>query len=354
MINYQKIFKLDPYSLNQRKKQELLLPNFKKLNYFHYKNCESYRKIIDKVYGELDNKKKLKDLPFIHVSLFKKFELKTKQVKDLKIFKSSGTSNNLLSKISIDKTTSLLQARALNKIFSNFFNIKKTKILFVDTPNVLVGSSLYSARGAAVNGFKQMFKNYEFLLDNKNSVQIKNIKKNINSDSNEKIVIFGFTSLIWDFLKKIKKKNIKFKKGQAVLIHGGGWKRMENKSVSKKIFNDSIKDILNITDIHNYYGMIEQTGSIFFECEKGYFHPSIFSEIFIRDKNLSNLSQMRKRGLIQSLSILPNSYPGHNILTEDLGELCGIDDCKCGRKGKYFLIFGRAPKTEARGCSDVY
>ena len=93
---------------------------------------------------------------------------------------------------------------------------------------------------------------------------------------------------------------------------------MENQSVSKKIFNDSIKNILNITDIHNYYGMIEQTGSIFFECEKGYFHPSIFSEIFIRDKNLSNLSQMRKRGLIQSLSILPNSYPGHNILTEDL------------------------------------
>ena len=111
------------------------------------------------------------------MSLFKKFELKTKQEKDLKIFKSSGTSNNLLSKISIDKTTSLLQARALNRIFSNFFNIKKTKILFVDTPNVLIGSSLYSARGAAVNGFKQMFKNYEFLLDNKNSVQIKNIKK---------------------------------------------------------------------------------------------------------------------------------------------------------------------------------
>ena len=40
------------------------------------------------------------------MSLFKKFELKTKQEKDLKIFKSSGTSNNLLSKISIDKTTS--------------------------------------------------------------------------------------------------------------------------------------------------------------------------------------------------------------------------------------------------------
>ena len=37
---------------------------------------------------------------------------------------------------------------------------------------------------------------------------------------------------------------------------------------SQKIFNDSIKNILNITDIHNYYGMIEQTGSIFLSVKK--------------------------------------------------------------------------------------
>lgn len=54
------------------------------------------------------------------------------------------------------------------------------------------------------------------------------------------------------------------------------------------------------------------------------------------------------------MSILPNSYPGHNILTEDIGKLFGIDDCKCGRKGKYFLVSGRAPETEVRGCSDIY
>ena len=58
-------------------------------------------------------------------------------------------------------------------------------------------------------------------------------------------------------------------------------------------------------------------------------------------------------GLIQTLSLLPISYPGHNILTEDLGIIQGIDDCKCGKMGKYFTILGRVPNSELRGCSDV-
>ena len=53
------------------------------------------------------------------------------------------------------------------------------------------------------------------------------------------------------------------------------------------------------------------------------------------------------------MSILPNSYPGHNILTEDIGKVYGEDNCKCGRKGKYFHIFGRLEKAEIRGCSDT-
>lgn len=60
-----------------------------------------------------------------------------------------------------------------------------------------------------------------------------------------------------------------------------------------------------------------------------------------------------KKGIIQVLSPLATSYPGHSILTEDMGLILGIDDCPCGRKGKYFRIEGRIPKAEIRGCSDV-
>ena len=54
------------------------------------------------------------------------------------------------------------------------------------------------------------------------------------------------------------------------------------------------------------------------------------------------------------LSALPGSYPGHSILTEDLGVLCGEDEPEAGRRGRCFQVLGRVPEAELRGCSDVH
>ena len=106
--------------------------------------------------------------------------------------------------------------------------------------------------------------------------------------------------------------------------------------------------------MHNYYGMVEQTGSIFMECECGFLHASSFSDIIIRDHLDYSPKNIGERGLIQLLSVVPKSYPGHSILSEDIGKIYGVDDCKCGRKGKYFKVYGRLKKAEIRGCSDTY
>jgi hypothetical protein len=52
--------------------------------------------------------------------------------------------------------------------------------------------------------------------------------------------------------------------------------------------------------------------------------------------------------------MLPESYPGHSLLTEDEGVILGEDDCPCGRKGKYFKVMGRLKNAEIRGCGDTY
>ena len=99
--------------------------------------------------------------------------------------------------------------------------------------------------------------------------------------------------------------------------------------------------------------MIEQTGSIFLECQKcGHFVTSIFSDILIRDKNFK-LVNNGERGFIQLLSLLPTSYPGHSILTEDIGEILKKNSCSCSKLGKQFIVYGRAEESEIRGCSDV-
>ena len=51
--------------------------------------------------------------------------------------------------------------------------------------------------------------------------------------------------------------------------------------------------------------------------------------------------------------MLPSSYPGHSILTEDIGEIVSSKVCKCENKENIrFLVHGRVPKAELRGCSN--
>ena len=100
--------------------------------------------------------------------------------------------------------------------------------------------------------------------------------------------------------------------------------------------------------------MVEQTGSIYMECEEGNLHASIFSDVIIRRVNDFSIADIGEKGIIQTVSILPTSYPGHSLLTEDEGILLGEDDCICGRLGKYFEIVGRIENAEIRGCSDTY
>ena len=355
MLDYKKIFAVAPFSMSQRKKEKWYYKYQKELTLYHYQNCIEYKKVADRIFGALNNSKNISDLPFIPAYLFKDFDLKSENDKNSStILTSSGTSGSKTSRIHLDKKTSLLQSRALSIIFSNILNKKRSTIFFVDTPNILSGLDSLSARGTAIRGFSQLVRKSVFLLDEKFNLKIDKLTKFIKQNPSEQFVIFGFTSFLWTHLiQKMQTNKIKLSKNKGILIHGGGWKKMNDQAVDRVVFNAHIKDVIGVHSIHNYYGMVEQTGSVFLECEFGFFHSSIFSEIIVRDNNLK-LSPIRQNGLLQVLSLLPLSYPGHNILTEDIGALEGIDDCNCGRKGKYFSIKGRVPGTELRGCSDVY
>ena len=100
--------------------------------------------------------------------------------------------------------------------------------------------------------------------------------------------------------------------------------------------------------------MVEQTGSIYIECEHNHFHSPVYSDIIVRRPVDFSKADHNESGIVQLISLLPLSYPGHSILTEDEGIILGEDDCKCGRLGKYFKILGRLNNAEIRGCSDTY
>ena len=168
-------------------------------------------------------------------------------------------------------------------------------------------------------------------------------------------LIFGFTFMIWKyFIKQLEKEKNSLNLANSTLFHSGGWKKLEKEAVHKNIFKKKVEDLTGVNKIFNFYGMVEQVGSIFVECEYGHLHAPSFADILIRDPKNFDILKNNSIGLVQVLSLLPLSYPGHSILTEDIGKIIGEDDCKCGRKGKYFEIYGRIKNSETRGCSDTF
>ena len=353
MIDMQKI---PVFNLSSLDKRDFMLNNMNSLTQLHLKNCEKYNTLMHKLERIKDQYQSLSDVPFIPVRLFKHAELLSVQKSDIiKTMTSSGTSGQNVSKIFLDKETSLLQVRVLSKIMTDFIGKKRLPMLVMDTKSIISNRSKFSARTAGVLGFSMFGREVEFALDDDMTFNFQRVKDFLDKYKTENILIFGFTFIIWKhFVLELDRLEKKVDLSKAILLHGGGWKQLENQSVDNIEFKKRIFKVSEISKIHNYYGMVEQTGSIFVECEHGFFHSPSFSDLIIRNHKTHSPEENGVEGLIQLLSVIPKSYPGHSILTEDLGTIHGEDDCICGRMGKYFKVHGRIKSAEIRGCSDTY
>ena len=355
MFDINKLITIPPFSLKKKEKEKIMEDALFDLTNHHYKNCLKYQKILDGLNYNPRKKNKTSDIPFITTKLFKDFELKSiNKSKIIKTITSSGTSNSNLSKIFLDSITATNQTKVLTKIVSSVLGNKRLPMIIIDTDSSIENRNFFSARGAGIKGFSIFGNEIIFALDKNMRIKYNAIKNFCNKHSNKKIFIFGFTFIIYKyFVKKLLDKKKFLPLNKAILIHGGGWKKLSNQSIANKKFKNLIRKATEIKKVYNYYGMVEQTGSILLECNKGHLHSSIYSDVIIRNNDFS-LCKVHQKGLVQLISVIPRSYPGHIILSEDIGELLGEDNCKCGLKGKYFKIYGRLKNAEIGGCSDAY
>ncbi|MEI7481706.1 MAG: acyl-protein synthetase [Elusimicrobiota bacterium] len=350
------VMDIQPFSLEHKDKADLYLRAFSHLTKHHYGGCLQYKRLLDVLGFVPGHVKSVEDIPFVPVRLFKEYDLlSVDRSQVVKTMTSSGTTGQSVSKIFLDRGTAADQTKVLTKVVSSFIGKKRLPMLVIDSKAVVKDRNLFSARGAGILGFSIFGYDVAYALDDEMQIDIPLIQAFIEKHKDEQILLFGFTSIIWEhFYTALKTAGVSLPLHNGIMIHGGGWKKMIKQSVDNDIFKQSVSDVCGVARIYNYYGMVEQTGSIFMECEAGHLHASIFSDVLIRDhRDFSSLSVGRE-GLVQLLSLLPLSYPGHSILSEDVGVILGEDDCSCGRKGKYFMIHGRIKNAEVRGCSDTY
>ncbi|MCE4556116.1 acyl-protein synthetase [Pelomonas cellulosilytica] len=343
------------YDAERALKRSRLEPALQALTRHHAAACADYGRLLAAYGIAPDAPMTLEQLPFVPVRLFKHRLLSS--VSPEQVFKtltSSGTTGQAPSRIVLDKLTAQRQTTALARIMQNFLGPARLPMLIVDHPGVIKDRHSFSARGAGILGLSNLGRQHVYALRDDMSLDLEALRAFAERHRGQPKLAFGFTFMVWQhFAQALRAAGERVDLSGLVLIHSGGWKKLVDQAVDNATFKARLRDLLGDVRIHNFYGMVEQVGSVFVECEQGYLHAPAFADVLVRDATDWSVLPPGREGLLQVLSCLPHSYPGHSLLTEDRGVLLGEDDCPCGRRGRYFHVHGRLPRAELRGCSDT-
>lgn len=309
----------------------------------HCRACPPYARIVGATNPDWERAASLAELPFLPVALFKSHRLAS--IPDdavTSVLTSSGTTGRPASRILVDARTAERQALALAHIVGGVVGPKRLPMLVIDTRSVAADSGNLSARGAGVMGLMRFGRHHCFALNDDLTPDIGAIRAFVDRFGGEPFLIFGFTFVVWQYFHLALADRFDLSNG--ILLHSGGWKRMEENAVDNRTFRRALADRFGLSAIRNFYGMVEQLGGIFMEGEDGRLHPPPFGAALVRDVETFQPAAPGQVGLIQVFSLVPYAYPGHSLLTEDIGVMTGNGGLS---------VLGRAPAAELRGCSDA-
>ena len=354
---FERLHQQPVFGLTSADKQTYLLPALNALHRHHQTQCSAYANITQSSHQrEMIDCQKLTELDYLAVRLFKLMKLSSIAAEDVfKTLQSSGTTSQVTAKVVLDKETSQRQSKVLVAIMQQILGKARLPMLIIDAKSTVQDRSKFNARAAGIQGLAFFGREHTYALNDNMQPDWAVIDEFCERHKDKPVLVFGFTFMVWQyFVSALETMGKSIELPTATLIHSGGWKKLDAEKVDNEAFKQRVKLSTGISQIHNFYGMAEQVGSVFVECQNGYLHAPSYADIVIREPLDLSVSPMGKQGIIQVVSAVPSSYPGHSLLTEDIGILYGEDDCGCGWNGKYFSVTGRLPRAEVRGCSDTH
>ena len=287
-------------------------------------------------------------MPYLPAGLFKTHELRSISREHVfKTLTSSGTTGQAVSRIYLDRDAARAQTSALASIMTHFLGPERLPMILVDTRAVIGDRASFSARGAGLVGMMNFGREHFYALNERMELDEAGLRAFLERFGGKPFLLFGFTFMVWQYLvQPLAGRGIDLSNG--TLIHSGGWKRLTEQAVTSAGFKARLLEATGLRRSHNFYGMVEQTGSVFMECDDGWLHPPSFSDVVIRDPVTWEEQPVGRAGVVQVLSVLPTSYPGHSILTEDWGVVHAIDGAAPGQgvRGDRARAQGRAPRLQ--------
>jgi len=304
----------------------------------------------------------LADLPYVPVGAFKANP--PLALVDASEFKrtltSSATTGQVPSRVVLDAETAKRMTKGVTTIIKDFIGPARRPYLVIDTPENVRSQGELGARGAAIQGLGSFATETVCCLrsgpDGNTSLDLTKLLEFAAKWREAEVLTYGFTYVVWtQLVEPLERQGITLDISNVRVLHSGGWKRLEREAVTKKVFTEGVASVFGCSAdrVIDFYGMVENVGVVYPDCEHGNKHVPAFAEVVVRNPLTLEPVAPGQRGLVQVCSVLPTSFPGFLVLTDDMAEIIDYDECPCGRRGTSFRFAGRVPKVEVRGCGNL-
>jgi len=356
------LLKEEPYRLDVCEHQAGLLALLKAELAYACERNRSFRNYIEAWPIHYQTSKRIADLPFVPVGVFKSNPpLSLVDGSEItRILASSATTGQVPSRVVLDSVTARRMTKGVMMIVRDFIGSGRRPYLVVDTPAALASNGELGARGAAIQGLRSFATEIVCCLsvdpDGNLRLEADKLFECAKRWKDAEVLVYGFTYVIWNHLvKPLQSAGVRLDLPNVRVLHSGGWKRLQQEAVSKEAFGHGVATTFGCSPdrVIDFYGMVENVGVVYPDCDQGNKHVPAFADVIIRNVLTLEPVSVGQQGLVQVSSVLPTSFPGFLLLTEDIAELIHADGCPCGRRGTAFRFIGRAPKAEIRGCGNL-
>jgi hypothetical protein len=302
------------------------------------------------------------DLPYLPVKTLKADPplalVDTSEIK--RTLTSSATTGQTPSRVVLDSETSKRMTKGVTTIIRDFIGSARRPYLVIDAPENFTRQAELGARGAAIQGLGSFATEVVSCLrcdsDGNTGLDLEVLRDCAAKWREVEVLAYGFTYVIWtQLVQPLQRQGITLDMPNVRVLHSGGWKRLEQQAVTRDVFTSGVASVIGCAPgrVIDFYGMVENVGVVYPDCKFGNKHAPAFAEVIVRNPLTLAPVAAGEQGLVQVCSVLPTSFPGFLLLTEDMAEIIDHDECPCGRRGTSFRFAGRVPKAEVRGCGNL-
>ena len=292
---------------------------------FQADRCKPYKEYISLLGIDPSEVKRIEDIPFLPIELFKSHDIYCADTEPEIIFTSSNTGGTTPSRHMMASTE--VYRRAFTQAFEAFYGKIEEWSIYGLLPNYLEreGSSLVYMtdeliRRAGSGGF--YLNDYERLIHD------------MERDPKPKILL-GVSYALWDVAEQYAPKL-----SNTIIMETGGMKG-RRKELTKSELHDILCRGFGVNSIHSEYGMAELTSQAYSKGE-GIFETPRWMHILVRDVNdpLDHTPQGMRGGI--DVIDLANLTSCAFIRTQDIGRK--LDE-------RRFVLEGRIAGSDIRGCN---